>query len=66
MEYIETFSQQIDCGTQLIIVMSIILPAFVVFSLLICWIISSHPQQASSVIEFRIRQQLDFQNFSDK
>ncbi|CAF1312068.1 unnamed protein product [Rotaria sordida] len=50
-EYIETFSQQIDCGEKLTIIMSIILPFFVIFSLLICWIMRPYyPQQASSTL----------------
>lgn len=52
----EPFPGQIDCGEELIILMSIILPFFFVFSLLMCWIIRPYPQQASNVIEYRITQ----------
>jgi hypothetical protein len=54
----ETFPEQIDCAEQLIIIISILLPFLVVFSLLICWIIKPYPHQASNVIEYRIRQQI--------
>ncbi|UJR29251.1 hypothetical protein I4U23_010465 [Adineta vaga] len=55
----ETFPEQIDCGEQLIIIMSILLPFFTVFSLLICWIITPYPHQASNVIEYQYRQEDD-------
>ena len=61
IDFAETFPEQIDCGGQLIIIMSILLPFSIVVSLFICWIIRPYPHQASSIIEFRYRQQTHLQ-----
>ncbi|CAF1108766.1 unnamed protein product [Adineta ricciae] len=60
----ETFPVQIDCGEQLIIIMSILLPLFTVFSLLTCWIITPHPHQASNIIEYQYQQE-DYRSTPD-
>jgi hypothetical protein len=52
----ETFPEQIDCGEQLIVIISIILPLFVVCSLFIFWIIKPYPHQTFNVIEYRYQQ----------
>ncbi|CAF1211786.1 unnamed protein product [Adineta steineri] len=61
----ETFPEQIDCGEQLIIIMSILLPFCIIFSLLICWIIKPYPHQASNVIEFQCRQEKNIEISDD-